>query len=191
MPLFLQWPAFTRGRSATVQTPVHLWDLLPTLVEAAGVPLDADTRGELDGVSLLPLAAAALAGACTHTIQPRRSLGCVSLSPTRPAPHQATSAARGRLADAGHYGGQCTGGAVVCSTRCAKACKAPGAGRQASRCCMNASASCRRVEAARGVRRHSKPVARARSRRRGVWLAATVSRARDPDPAPRPAAPSP
>jgi len=62
VPLFLQWPAFTRGRSATVQTPVHLWDLLPTLVEAAGVPLDADTRGELDGVSLLPLAAAALAG---------------------------------------------------------------------------------------------------------------------------------
>ncbi|EOD22909.1 hypothetical protein EMIHUDRAFT_195344 [Emiliania huxleyi CCMP1516] len=76
VPLFLQWPAFTRGQSATVQTPVHLWDLLPTLVEAAGVPLDADTRGELDG---------------------------------------ATSAARGRLADAGHYGGQCTGGAVVCS----------------------------------------------------------------------------
>mmetsp|Transcript_15716 Transcript_15716/g.46258 ORF Transcript_15716/g.46258 Transcript_15716/m.46258 type:complete len:212 (+) Transcript_15716:2-637(+) len=54
--------------------------------------------------------------------------------PPRRSP--ATSAARGRLADAGHYGGQCTGGAVVCSTRCAKAsgsCSRGTATRQAGR----------------------------------------------------------
>jgi len=60
VPLLLRWPAQLRA-SATVSAPVHFWDVLPTLCDAAGIHSD-DVPGHLDGVSLLPLIRAALVG---------------------------------------------------------------------------------------------------------------------------------
>lgn len=52
VPLLLQWPR-RLTRPAVLRTPVHFWDLLPTLCAAAGVAPPASLH--LDGVSLLPL----------------------------------------------------------------------------------------------------------------------------------------
>ncbi len=52
-PLIIRWPGHIQPESQT-DTPVVLTDLVPTLLEAAGIDL-AKTVGPLDGVSLLPL----------------------------------------------------------------------------------------------------------------------------------------
>ena len=52
VPLLLQWPAVIH-KPNVIDEPVHLWDLLPTICEAAGIALPTDRV--LDGVSLLKL----------------------------------------------------------------------------------------------------------------------------------------
>jgi arylsulfatase A-like enzyme len=52
-PLIVRWPGVVRPGSTT-DTPVVLTDLVPTLLEAAGIDV-AKTVGPLDGVSLMPL----------------------------------------------------------------------------------------------------------------------------------------
>ena len=52
-PLIVRWPGVVQPGS-TIETPVVLTDLVPTLLEAAGVEV-AQTVGPLDAVSLLPL----------------------------------------------------------------------------------------------------------------------------------------
>ncbi|MCA9166085.1 MAG: sulfatase-like hydrolase/transferase [Planctomycetales bacterium] len=52
-PLIVRWPGVVTPHTTT-DTPVVLSDLVPTLLEAAGIKLDT-TVGPLDGVSLLPL----------------------------------------------------------------------------------------------------------------------------------------
>ena len=52
VPFLLQWPR-RLTRPAVLRTPVHFWDLLPTLCAAAGVAPPASLH--LDGMSLLPL----------------------------------------------------------------------------------------------------------------------------------------
>ncbi len=52
-PLIVRWPGTIAG-GKTIDTPVVLTDLVPTLLEAAGINL-SKTVGPLDGVSLLPL----------------------------------------------------------------------------------------------------------------------------------------
>jgi len=71
VPLLLQWPR-RLTRPAMLRTPVHFWDLLPTLCAAAGVAPPATLH--LDGTSLLPLlppplphAGAAVGGATATT----------------------------------------------------------------------------------------------------------------------------
>ncbi len=52
-PLIVRWPGMiTAGK--TIETPVVLTDLVPTLLEAAGMNL-SKTVGPLDGISLIPL----------------------------------------------------------------------------------------------------------------------------------------
>ncbi|MFM7118187.1 MAG: sulfatase-like hydrolase/transferase [Planctomycetota bacterium] len=52
-PLIVRWPSMIRPGS-TSDTPVVLTDLVPTLLQAAGID-QSKTVGPLDGVSLLPL----------------------------------------------------------------------------------------------------------------------------------------
>lgn len=52
-PLIIRWPGVIEPRQ-TVDTPVVLTDLVPTLLEAAGIHI-AKTVGPLDGTSLMPL----------------------------------------------------------------------------------------------------------------------------------------
>lgn len=52
-PLIIRWPGVVEP-GKTVDTPVVLTDLVPTLLEAAGINV-AKTVGPLDGVSLMPL----------------------------------------------------------------------------------------------------------------------------------------
>lgn len=52
-PLIVRWPGVIQP-GQTIEAPVVLTDLVPTLLEAAGINL-AKTVGPLDGVSLLPL----------------------------------------------------------------------------------------------------------------------------------------
>ncbi len=52
VPLLLQWPRAVAA-PALLRTPVHFWDLLPTLCAAAGVEPPASLG--LDGANLLPL----------------------------------------------------------------------------------------------------------------------------------------
>ena len=51
-PFAVSWPARFKG-GRTIDTPINSLDILPTALEAAGVPLPTDKR--LDGESLLPL----------------------------------------------------------------------------------------------------------------------------------------
>lgn len=59
VPLLVQWPRALAPNSAsprpraTIDEPIHFWDLLPTLADAAGVALPPTLS--LDGQSLLPL----------------------------------------------------------------------------------------------------------------------------------------
>jgi arylsulfatase A len=52
-PLLIRWPGVVEP-GQTIDTPVVLTDLVPTLLEAAGINV-ANTVGPLDGVSLLPV----------------------------------------------------------------------------------------------------------------------------------------
>ncbi|KAL1503610.1 hypothetical protein AB1Y20_012087 [Prymnesium parvum] len=79
VPLVMQWRSLSRP-PAVLHEPVHLWDLLPTLCDAAGVPLPADRT--IDGVSWLPLLRAS----------PRpRGVTASSLAATYAAPADASS----------------------------------------------------------------------------------------------------
>lgn len=52
-PLIVRWPAVIQ-KAAQIETPVVLTDLVPTLLEAAGVDIGKQV-GPLDGVSLMPI----------------------------------------------------------------------------------------------------------------------------------------
>jgi arylsulfatase A-like enzyme len=67
VPFFIQWPSKFAGGRRVDRIAAHI-DVLPTLLDAAGVPLQPDVK--IDGISLLPL----LTGTIKPSAWPERTL---------------------------------------------------------------------------------------------------------------------